>query len=72
MVPTEAKRGSRSRMKAVNFAAIEGSLEDALKNAALHNSEQKRLVREGDPDNKAAYAVWTDIPQIVEGLRSLA
>lgn len=72
VVPTEAKRRSRSKMKAVNFAAIEGNLENALKNAARHNSEQKRLVREGDPDNKAAYAVWTDIPQIVEELRSLA
>lgn len=72
VVPTEAKRKSRGKMKAVNFAAIEGNLENALKNAARHNSEQKRLVREGDPDNKAAYAVWTDIPQIVEELRSLA
>lgn len=68
---TDVRRSSRGRMKAVNFDAIDGNLETALNNAACHNTEQKRLVREGDPDNKAAYAVWTDIPQVVEDLRSL-
>lgn len=72
VVSTDVKRSSRGRMKGVNFEKTDGRLEDALKNASVHNTEEKRLVREGNPDNKAAYAVWTDVPKVIEELKALA
>lgn len=71
-VSTDAKRSSKGRMKGVNFEKTDGRLEDALKNVSVHNTEEKRLVREGNPDNKAAYAVWTDIPKVIDELKNLA
>ena len=70
VVPSRGGRSSRGRMKAVNFEVVGGALESALANARAHNTEEKRLVRMGDPDNVPAYAVWTDVPEVVEDLRA--
>lgn len=71
-VPTDHKRSSSGRRKAVDFEKIVGCLDGALAHASAHNTVEKRTVRESDPDNVREYAVWTDVPQIVEELRELA
>ena len=65
---TDHKRASRSKMKDVSIPSIEGRVREALANADRHNTQQKKLVRDSDPDNKAAYSVWTDAPKLVRAL----
>lgn len=62
---TDHKRGSKSKMKDIVVVSIEGKVHDALDNAERHNTPQKCLVRESDPDNKVGYTVWTDVPKLV-------
>lgn len=63
---TDPKRSSASKFKSVNLEVIEGSLDQALANAAKHNSDNKRRVREANPDKVGSYQVWTDMPDLVD------
>lgn len=45
---------------------IDGKKDQALANAAKHNTDDKRHAREANPDNVAAYQVWTDLPDLVD------
>ena len=62
---TDPKRSSASKFKSVNLAVIEGKKDQALVNAAKHNLDDKRRVREANPDNVGPYQVWTDMPDLV-------
>lgn len=63
---TDPNRSSASKFKSVNFEIIGGNKDRALANAAKHNTDDKRRVRNMNPDNVAAYQVWTDIPDLVD------
>lgn len=63
---TDPNRSSASKFKSVNFKIICGNKDRALANAAKHNTDDKRRVRNMNPDNVAAYQVWTDIPDLVD------
>lgn len=63
---TDPNRSSASKFKSVNFEIVGGNKDPALANAAKHNSDDKRRVRNTNPDNIAAYQVWTDIPDLVD------
>lgn len=71
VVSSDPKRESTDRKKLVNHGKIEGLLDSAMSNAAAHNTDRKRYIRMNNPENKDAYAVWTDIPAIVDQLRDL-
>lgn len=63
---TDHNRSSASKFKSVNFEIVGGNKDRALANAAKHNSDDKRRVRNTNPDNIAAYQVWTDMPDLVD------
>lgn len=63
---TDPKRSSASKYKSVNLKIVGGNKDQALINAAKHNSEDKRRARETNPDNVASYQVWTDMPDLVD------
>lgn len=71
-VSTNHKRSSSGRKKAICFDKIDGRVDNALRNASAHNTDEKCRVRESDPGNVRAYSVWTDVPKVVEKLASLA
>lgn len=71
VVSSDPKRESTDRKKLVNHGKIEGLLDSAMSNAAAHNTDRKRYIRMNNLENKDAYAVWTDIPVIVDQLRDL-
>ena len=56
-----------ARNKYINFSVIEGHLDDALRNAARHNT-MERLTRRDmlTPNQEHAYAPWTDMPKPVQ------
>lgn len=70
VVSQDPKRESADKKKLVNCGKIEGLLDYAMSNASAHNTDGKRHVRTNNPENKEAYAVWTDIPAIVDQLRA--
>ena len=56
-----------SRNKYINFSAIEGHLDDALRNAARHNTAERRTLRDMlIPNQEHAYAPWTDMPKLLQ------
>ena len=63
---TDPNRSSASKFKSVNLEMIDGNKGQALTNAAKHNTDDKRRAREMNPDNVAAYQVWTDLPDLVD------
>lgn len=63
---TDPNRSSASKFKSVNLEVIGGNKERALANAAKHNTDVKRRIREMNPDNVASYQVWTDLPDLVD------
>lgn len=63
---TDPNRSSASKFKSVNLEIIDGNKGQALTNAAKHNTDDKRRAREMNPDNVAAYQVWTDLPDLVD------
>ena len=63
---TDPNRSSASKFKSVNLEMIDGKKDQALANAAKHNTDDKRHAREANPDNVAAYQVWTDLPDLVD------
>lgn len=63
---TDPNRSSASKFKSVNLEMIDGNKARALTNAAKHNTDNKRRARETNPDNVAAYQVWTDLPNLVD------
>lgn len=65
---TDPNRSSASKFKSVNFEIIGGNKDRALANATKHNTDDKRRVRNMNPDNVAAYQVWTDIPDLVDNV----
>ena len=71
VVSPDPKRESADKKKLVSYGKIEGLLDDAMSNAAAHNTDRKRRIRTNNPENKRGYAVWTDIPAIVDQLRGL-
>ena len=52
----------------MNFDAIDGNLETALNNAACHNTEQKRLVREGGSRQQSGICGLDRYPSGCRGL----
>ena len=65
------KEARRSIKKEIRLSMIEGKLHTALENAERHNTEEKRLVRKGNPGNTGKYAVWTDIPELIKELLAI-
>lgn len=63
---TDPNRSSASKFKSVNLEMIDGKKDQALANAAKHNTDDKRRAREANPDNVVAYQVWTDLPDLVD------
>lgn len=63
---TDPNRSSVSKFKSVNLEMIDGKKDQALANAAKHNTDDKRRAREANPDNVAAYQVWTDLPDLID------
>ena len=55
-----------SKFKSVNLEMIDGKKDQALTNAAKHNTDNQRRAREMNPDNVVAYQVWTDLPDLVD------
>ena len=53
-------------LKSTDPKRSSGNKDQALVNAAKHNSEDKRRARETNPDNVASYQVWTDMPDLVD------
>ena len=71
VVSPDPKRESTGKKKLVNYGKIEGLLDSAMTNAVIHNTDGKRHIRTNNPENKEAYAVWTDIPAVIDQLRGL-
>lgn len=71
VVSPDPKRESADKKKLVNYGKIEDLLDSAMSNAAAHNTDRKRRIRTSNPENKRGYAVWTDIPAIIDQLRGL-
>lgn len=71
VVSQDPKRESADKRKLVNYEKVEGHLDRAMSNAAAHNTDEKRHIRTSNPENRKGYAVWTDVPAIIEQLRSI-
>ena len=67
---TDPNRSSVSKFKSINLEVIAGNKDQALANAAKHNSDDKRRSREANPDNVTSYQVWTDLPDLVDDVFS--
>lgn len=67
-------RGKKSRSleksKAIGFSITKERVVKALQNAQGHNSDRKRQIRFHSVDQACKYSVWTDVPSIVDCLRS--
>lgn len=67
-------RGKKSKLleksKAIGFPITKERVDKALQNAQGHNSDRKRQVRLHSVDQAGKYSVWTDVPSIVDCLRS--
>lgn len=64
------KSKSLEKSKAIGFPITKERLDKALQNAQGHNSDRKRQVRLHSVDQAGKYSVWTDVPSIVDCLRS--
>lgn len=65
---TDHARRGLSRAKAINEKRLRGQVESGISNAASHNTEEKRRVRTFSPNATSKYAVWTDMPEVVQSL----
>lgn len=65
---TSHDRKSADRAKAVETGLVSGRMEQAVENAAKHNTPAKRAVRELNPDRIPNYAVWTDMESVMQTL----
>lgn len=63
---TDPKRSSVGKYKSIVRESIRGKCQTAMVNASRHNSDLKRSVREKSPDSLDSYAVWTDVPELME------
>lgn len=63
---TNHKRNSDSKLKSIVEESVRGKCQMAVANASRHNSEAKRYARGKNPGNVAAYAVWTDLPELMK------
>lgn len=66
------KSKSLEKSKAIGFPITKERVDKALQNAQVHNSDRKRQVRLHSVDQAGKYSVWTDVPSIVDCLRSSA
>lgn len=66
------KSKSLEKSKAIGFPITKERVDKALQNAQVHNSNRKRQVRLHSVDQAGKYSVWTDVPSIVDCLRSSA
>lgn len=64
--PIDSRRNGLSRCKDVNAALLKGKTEIATRNAQSHNTKEKAKIRSNRPDDTSRYAVWTDVPELVE------
>lgn len=64
------KSKSLEKSKAIGFPITKERVDKALQNAQGHNSDRKRQVRLHSVDQAGKYSVWTDVPSIVDCLRS--
>ena len=64
------KSKSLEKSKAIGFSITKERVDKALQNAQGHNSDRKRQVRLHSVDQAGKYSVWTDVPSIVDCLRS--
>lgn len=64
------KSKSLEKSKAIGFPITKERVDKALQNAQVHNSDRKRQVRLHSVDQAGKYSVWTDVPSIVDCLRS--
>ena len=64
--PTNPKRKAVEKCKSIVLESVRGKYREAVDNASRHNSETKRRVREANPDDVDAYAVWTDMPELMK------
>lgn len=64
------KSKSLEKSKAIDFPITKERVDKALQNAQGHNSDRKRQVRLHSVDQAGKYSVWTDVPSIVDCLRS--
>ena len=64
------KSKSLEKPKAIGFPITKERVDKALQNAQVHNSDRKRQVRLHSVDQAGKYSVWTDVPSIVDCLRS--
>lgn len=64
------KNKSLEKSKAIGFPITKERVDKALQNAQGHNSDRKRQVRLHSVDQAGKYSVWTDVPSIVDCLRS--
>lgn len=68
---SRGKKGkSLEKSKAIGFPITKERVDKALQNAQGHNSDRKRQVRLHSVDQAGKYSVWTDVPSIVDCLRS--
>lgn len=68
--PRGKKSKSLEKSKAIGFPITKERVDKALQNAQGHNSDRKRQVRLHSVDQAGKYSVWTDVPSIVDCLRS--
>lgn len=64
------KSKSLEKSKAIGFPITKERVDKALQNAQVHNSDRKRQVWLHSVDQAGKYSVWTDVPSIVDCLRS--
>ncbi len=64
------KSKSLEKSKAIGFSITKERVDKALQNARRHNSDRKRQVRCHSIDQASKYSVWTDVPSIVNCLRT--
>ena len=63
---TDPKRSSADKFKSVSLDSVRGKYQTAVDNASKHNTATKSRARKCNPDKTDAYAVWTDIPELME------
>lgn len=62
---TKPERSSAKNFKSIVSCNIQGRYGDAIKNAAKHNSAEKKNARNRNVDKVESYEVWTDMPDLM-------
>lgn len=67
--PTSSRRQSVSKSKDLSPSFPISSIDDAIANAAGHNTDEKASARHNSPARTERYQVWTDMPGLISQIR---